>query len=602
MLAPSYVPVRAPERPAYETRAAGGAVRRGAGAGRGPGERRQQIYVAARDSNAVTVFDRLGDGTLNEKDGTSACVADDGLADGCTDGRALLNTRSVAVSADGRHVYATALASNAIAVLKRDAGGVLTQAPEAGKGCIADSPAAASPACADAPALEGPYAVAVSRDGASVYATTVTDDSVVAFSRDPQSGDLTAIAAAEGGCFDAQGDEGCALDAGLDNPFGIAVSPDDKHVYVASQNGNRVLRYERRSGGGLTYVGCIGTGASGCAEVPVLGAPWTVALSEDGTSAYVISRLTAGGSITALDRGAAGILAGKAGATGCATLATLPPCAQSPGLNGAQALALSPDGRSVYVGATLEDAVASFRRDTSAPACSDAAASTAAATAVKIRLSCADADGDQLALSVVTPPAGGTLGAIDQATGDVVFAPAPGFAGDTSFSFKATGAGVDSAPATIGVDVGAPPCAPRPEIAGNGIDEDCDGADAIPVASRIAARVTYEWAVYARFTRVRRLAVVDLPAGATVAVRCSGRGCPPRRRLRPVVVSRPTPRLNLRRPFRRRELRPGAVIEVTITAPNVFGKRVRYTIRRRAVPTRRQRCLAPGTTTPARCP
>src|SRR3712207_8926999 len=41
--------------------------------------------------------------------GTAACVSNDGTGGACEDGRGLQQARSIAMSPDGRHVYATAL-------------------------------------------------------------------------------------------------------------------------------------------------------------------------------------------------------------------------------------------------------------------------------------------------------------------------------------------------------------------------------------------------------------------------------------------------------------------------------------------------------------
>ena len=61
-------------------------------------------------------------------------------------------------------------------------------------------------------------------------------------------------------------------------------------------------------------------------------------------------------------------------------------------------------------------------------------------------LTCTDADGDQLTLSIVTGPAHGTLGAI--AAGAVTYTPDAGYFGADSFTFKASDGTADSAPAT----------------------------------------------------------------------------------------------------------------------------------------------------------
>jgi hypothetical protein len=130
------------------------------------------------------------------------------------------------------------------------------------------------------------------------------------------------------------------------------------------------------------------------------------------------------------------------------------------------------------------------------------------------------------------------------------------------------------------------------EIAGNGIDENCDGADA---PGRITAGVPNRWVVIGRVTRVRRLAVRDAPPGASIRLSCRGRPCKLRRRT--VKASR-NGTASLTRAFKRRRLRAGTVVEVRITAPNAIGKVVRYKTVRGKLPRSRTLCLPPGAKRP----
>jgi hypothetical protein len=78
-----------------------------------------------------------------------------------------------------------------------------------------------------------------------------------------------------------------------------------------------------------------------------------------------------------------------------------------------------------------------------------------------VGLRCWDSDGDPLTTSIVTGPAHGTLGAVDQASGTVVYTPSAGYSGTDSFTFTgsdATNAG-SAAAATVMV---APPAVRLP--------------------------------------------------------------------------------------------------------------------------------------------
>jgi hypothetical protein len=118
------------------------------------------------------------------------------------------------------------------------------------------------------------------------------------------------------------------------------------------------------------------------------------------------------------------------------------------------------------------------------------------------------------------------------------------------------------------------------------------GAPPAPVA-RIVSPVSNLWLAYRRYTVVRRLVVEDVPAGATVSVRCLGRGCAFRSRR--VHVGGRARSVRLHRYFDRGRLRPGTRVDVRVTRPATIGKLVRYTVQRnRRLPRRSVACLAPG--------
>ena len=132
---------------------------------------------------------------------------------------------------------------------------------------------------------------------------------------------------------------------------------------------------------------------------------------------------------------------------------------------------------------------------------------------------------------------------------------------------------------------------------GNGVDEDCSGRDA--AFPRITAAVTMGWSVQKdRGTRVLALTVKDAPVGATVRVRCTGGGCPSK------VLS---PKLKhgalvINSPFKRRWLRPGAVVEIRVSRAGMVAEVVRYKIRSGGkFPKRAALCLAPGAKKPTSC-
>jgi hypothetical protein len=133
-----------------------------------------------------------------------------------------------------------------------------------------------------------------------------------------------------------------------------------------------------------------------------------------------------------------------------------------------------------------------------------------------------------------------------------------------------------------------------PDIPNNGIDENCDGADALP---RVDATVSNSWVATTRTTRTTILKVRGAPAGARIEVRCSGRGCP-------FSVRRFTSKggtLDLRKQYlRRANLRVGTTLEIRVLVPGHIAKVARFTMRKRKAPLTAYLCLPPGAAKPTR--
>jgi hypothetical protein len=104
---------------------------------------------------------------------------------------------------------------------------------------------------------------------------------------------------------------------------------------------------------------------------------------------------------------------------------------------------------------------------------------------------------------------------------------------------------------------------------------------------------------------IRRL-TVQAPVGASITIRCRGRGCPFKQSTRTARRSRAgskraTATVRFRK-LERRRLRGGATIRVFVTRQGWVGKYTRWTIRRGKPPLRRDRCLTPGVPAPSACP
>jgi DNA-binding beta-propeller fold protein YncE len=167
---------------------------------------------------------------------------------GCATGLALAAPEGMAISGDGDNVYVATAVSNAVGVFTRDATtGALTQATD-GSGCIVDAPLAG---CTTGTQIDGANAVAVSGDDGDVYVTSLISNSVTSFTRTAAGGQLTQKSGTSA-CAIYVLAVGCSLVRALQAPEGIAVSPDGASVYAAAFKSGAIDAFDRNAGtGGL---------------------------------------------------------------------------------------------------------------------------------------------------------------------------------------------------------------------------------------------------------------------------------------------------------------------------------------------------------------
>jgi len=327
----------------------------------------RNVYVASYASSAVAVFDRGPTGILTQKPGSAGCVSEAQTGGVCAPGRALTGAHEVTVSPDGSSVYVASATSNAVAVFDRSADGALTQKP--GKaGCVSEIPG--SPR-APGTALDGAVSVTVSPNGASVYVASLRSNAVAVFDRG-RNGTLRQKLGMAGCVADITTNSGACSDAlALGGASSVRVSPDDRNVYVASLGSDAVVAFTRSADGTLTQgwrvtdpVSCISQGgAHGCRAGIALDAARGLVVSPDGSNVYVASAYSS--AVAVFDRSPKGVLTQKPDLAACVSEDGNGPCADGLGLQYAQAVAVSPDGRSAYVTAD-PGAVAVFDRTGSA--------------------------------------------------------------------------------------------------------------------------------------------------------------------------------------------------------------------------------------------
>ena len=114
--------------------------------------------------------------------------------------------------------------------------------------------------CTPASGLEAPNALALSPDGRTLYATAYSSDAVSVFSRNPTTGALKWLGCESETYIDEdtgkQVPDGCGHGRPLENPSGIALSPDGNRLYVTVESGLSVLDRNPTTGT-LTVGGCL---------------------------------------------------------------------------------------------------------------------------------------------------------------------------------------------------------------------------------------------------------------------------------------------------------------------------------------------------------
>ena len=321
----------------------------------------RSLYAASADDDAIVRFNRnTATGALT----FAQCFDDeDTNPEGatCTNAPGLAGASSVAVSADGRSLYSASFTDNAIVPFDRTTTGALAETDE----CFEDEDGGGSD-CTDVPGLAGASSVAVSADGRSLYATSAADGAIVRFNRNTAT---LALTFAE--CFDDEDTdlEGatCTNAPGLQGARSAAVSGDGRSLYAASTNDDAIASFNRTTSGDISFSECFddedtNPEAAKCTNAPGLDNAASVAVSGDGRSLYSASRF---------DDAIAGF--NRTATTGALIFARCfddedtnlegARCTNAPGLRLASSTAVSADGRSLYAGSGFDDAVVRFNRE-----------------------------------------------------------------------------------------------------------------------------------------------------------------------------------------------------------------------------------------------
>jgi hypothetical protein len=384
------------------------------------------LYAAALGDDAVASFSRnpstgeltyAGCITGNSSLSNAGCApTPDAQASAADSG--LHEVTGLALSPDGESLYAVGQSDDAIVHFDRDT----TDGTLAYVGCLTGESDTAvggggTEACTGTgteeagganSGMDAPQDLAVTNN--SVYVVAQQDTAIFRFAR------VAAVGATQGNltpgaCRSAEtetavgggGTEACiavgsptsgGAFTGLDSVSSVVVSPDRGSVYTTAFSDQAVTRFDRLTGGGLTYRDCItgsldgsGSGGTGaCADSSSatasginsgLQTPDQLAVSPDNSSLYVtvlgesgvarFDRDPTTGALEYMD-----CISGEDGHPVCTELPSATPFGTDSGLRDVEGLAISPDGKSLYTAGGAQgdgngdDSVAYFERDTTA--------------------------------------------------------------------------------------------------------------------------------------------------------------------------------------------------------------------------------------------
>ncbi len=312
------------------------------------------VYVGA--AAGIAHFRRALDGSL-----TYANCVDTSAGGGCPTaappdaaGALSANSINIAISPDGKHVYAVSWADALVWWARDPATGDLTWG-----GCRdAATDSLDNGRCGTATTFGGgnfpagsmafSQGVSVTPDGQTIYIADQSEGLLQA-QRNPSTGVATPTA-----CFNTTGSAaaGCvSLASGIPMALsGIDVASNSRDVYVRSISPGGITHFSRTAGGTTSFTSCVGS--SPCATAapsPVFAYSGSIGVAGDVLFTHGGNYATPSGTVARFGRNSDGTLAFES----CATTEAAPgPCAVLPAQTSSGSigrLAVSPDASSIYL-------------------------------------------------------------------------------------------------------------------------------------------------------------------------------------------------------------------------------------------------------------
>jgi DNA-binding beta-propeller fold protein YncE len=290
------------------------------------------------------------------------CITEDGGGNGCVAGDGINGAMQVDFAPDEQRLYVGAQIGG-------DNGAIAAFRRDTRTGlltqlnCVSTN---AQQTCTAAPGLDHARGVTVSPDGDTLYTTSISGGvgGALGVFHIEDDGSI----GAEIACYSQIAGGGCAAANGLVNPTQTVASEDGPFLYVSNfggGGGGGVTTFRRQPNGDVTELGCISENAGGgCTAGDGLAGGSGIAISADGRNVYVDSNHGGiGGAVASFRRDG---VTGKLTQVGCLSENAGNGCAAAEGLVLAEGLAVSPDDHHVYVAAFaggLGGSIAAFKRD-----------------------------------------------------------------------------------------------------------------------------------------------------------------------------------------------------------------------------------------------